>query len=125
MDILGREQFVEFHQFRGGPLDLKGGEIFFEMTLSPGSRDRENIVPLLQNPGKRKLGRGALFSLGKVFKSTDEREILFEIVRLESRQRSPKIVALQLKAVECSREYSPAQGAKCDKANSELMAQGH
>ena len=85
MDILRREQFVEFHQFRGGPLDFKGAEIFFQMTLSPGSRNRANIIPLLQNPGKRKLRSGALFSPGKVFKSTDKDEILFEVIRLESR----------------------------------------
>ena len=74
------------------------------MSLSSGSRNCSNIFPPLQNPRKRKLRWGMLFSLREIFKPTNELEISLKIVWLESRQRPAKIIALQFQVAERSRE---------------------
>jgi hypothetical protein len=85
VNVFRGEQRVQLAQFLCPQIDVERAKIFFQMPLPPGARYCGNVLSFVQNPGKRNLPGGMLFSLRQLLEPTDELKVTLEILFLEAR----------------------------------------
>src|ERR1700730_1792609 len=89
-----------------------------------GARDRHDIRRAGQNPGERKLRRGAVLGRGMRLQFFDQRKVAAQIVALKPRQVAPCVARPKGRDRDLAGQETAAKWAVGDKADAELLASG-
>ena len=98
-------------------------EIFIEIAPALRPRNRHHVLALGEHPSQSKLCRGAGLLRSQLLDSLDERQISLEIVALETRRYTPKVVrSKRVVALDLTGEKPATERAIGDQTDAEFSA---
>src|SRR5690606_19098478 len=89
----GGEDGVDFLEFFGRQADLRGGEVFFQVTGAFGARDGDYVIALRQYPGQGELAGRAALATRDVLDLRHQGQGLLEVHPMETRRVTPVVVS--------------------------------
>src|SRR4051812_46741957 len=118
-----RSHFLDLVQIRAAELHLQGSDILLQVAPLLGPGDRNDVLPLRQQPGEGQLCRSALLAPRNLLHSGDQVEIPLKVFSLKAGS-IPAIVVLRqvVEVPEPSSQKSATQGRIGDEPNAEFPA---
>jgi hypothetical protein len=118
-----RKHRVDALEIARGQRHAERADVVLEVHDARGSRDRDDVVALMEQPREGELRGGASLPRCDVLDVADEVEVLLEVLPLKARLTTAEVVGREvLEAGEAAGEKSAAERAVGDEADAELAA---
>src|SRR5712692_7406312 len=100
---------------------VEGTDVFFHIFAVLGAGNRDDVVPLGEQPCKRELAGCAPFLARERFDAPDKIEILLEVLPLKTRMvLAPIVLGNVFRSLDLAREEAAAERTVGDEADAEL-----
>src|SRR6267378_3093143 len=104
---------------------VEGADVFFRVLTMLGAGNRDDVVPLGEQPRERELAGGAPLLARERFDAPDEIEIRLEVLPLEARMvLAPIVLGNVFQSLDLTREEAAAEWTIRDEADAELANGG-
>src|SRR5690606_11414790 len=119
------EDGVDFLEFFGRQVDLRGGEVFFQVAGAFGAGDGDDVIALRQYPGQGELAGRAALATRDLLDLRHQVEVLLEVSPLETRRVTPVVVRWEIiNGSELTGKKTPPQRTVGDEADAEFADGG-